>query len=77
LHPALHVRDDRERPSCEAGRRRLVEMICPTGKVEYFFNQDWTGKIRLKGFSKFDFTRQLSKLDVSPDVICRTTYRLH
>ena len=41
-HPALHVRDDRERPSCEAGQRGLVEMICPTGKTKYFLAEDWT-----------------------------------
>jgi len=27
------------------------------GKVENFFNQDWTGKIRLKGFNKSGFWR--------------------
>jgi hypothetical protein len=38
----LHVRDDRERPSHGAGRGELVEMICPTSKVEYFFERGWT-----------------------------------
>jgi hypothetical protein len=30
-------------------------MICPTGKVENIFEQDWTAQISLKGFDKFDF----------------------
>jgi len=30
-------------------------MICPTGKTKYFFNQDWTDKISLKGFDNFGF----------------------
>jgi hypothetical protein len=33
-------------------------MICPTGKVENFLEQDWTGQIRLKGFDKFSFWRK-------------------
>jgi hypothetical protein len=32
-------------------------VICPTGKAENIFDQDWTGKISLKCFSKFDFPR--------------------
>jgi hypothetical protein len=36
------VRDDREPPLCEAGRGELVEMICPTGKAEYFSRRGWT-----------------------------------
>src|SRR5579864_3960585 len=44
------------RPS-ETRRRRLVEMIRPTGKMEIFFEKDWTGQIRLKGFGKFGFWR--------------------
>src|SRR3981081_2536456 len=26
---------------------QLVEVICPTGKAEYFFGKDWTGRIAL------------------------------
>jgi hypothetical protein len=38
------VRDDREPPLCGTGRAELVEMICPTGKAEYFCKGGWTGK---------------------------------
>jgi hypothetical protein len=37
------VRDDREPPLCGTGRAELVEMICPTGKAEYFCKGGWTG----------------------------------
>jgi hypothetical protein len=30
----------------------------PTGKAKYFSSQNWTGKIRLKCFDKFDFWRK-------------------
>jgi hypothetical protein len=33
-------------------------MICPTGKTEYFFEEDWTAQIRLKGCEKSSFTRR-------------------
>jgi len=33
-------------------------MICPTGKAKNIFEQDWTDKIRLKGFDKFGFGRK-------------------
>jgi hypothetical protein len=33
-------------------------MICPTGKAENFSKWDWTDKIRLKRFNKFDFWRK-------------------
>jgi hypothetical protein len=36
------VRDDREPPLCGTGRGELVEMICPTGKAEYFCKGGWT-----------------------------------
>jgi hypothetical protein len=36
-------RDDRERPSCRVGRRKLVALICPTAKAEYFLREGWTG----------------------------------
>jgi hypothetical protein len=48
-----------KRPSCEAGRRDSVMVICPTGKTENFFDQDWTGRNRLNRFSKFDFAPQV------------------
>jgi hypothetical protein len=56
-HPALNVRDDRETPLIEAGRRELVEMICPTGVAKYFSRDDWTGQIRLNRLAKFAFAR--------------------
>ena len=46
------------RPSGETGWRGLVEMICPTGKAKNFSEWDWTAKIRLNGFNKFDFWRK-------------------
>jgi hypothetical protein len=33
-------------------------VICPTGKAENFFDQDWTGRNRLNRFDKFDFARR-------------------
>jgi hypothetical protein len=36
-------RDDRKPPLCGTGRAELVEMICPTGKAEYFCKGGWTG----------------------------------
>jgi hypothetical protein len=33
-------------------------MICPTAKVEYFFEQDWTDKISLICLNKFRFPRE-------------------
>jgi PAS fold len=33
-------------------------MICPTGKAKNFSEWDWTAKIRLNGFNKFDFWRK-------------------
>ena len=47
-----------KRPFVGTGRGELVEMICPTAKAEYFFDQDWTDKIRLISFRKFRFTRK-------------------
>ena len=32
-------------------------MICPTGKAEYFCEQDWTGRIALICFNNLAFTR--------------------
>jgi hypothetical protein len=37
-------RDDRVSPLCGTGWGELVEMICPTGKAEYFCRGGWTGK---------------------------------
>ena len=36
---------------------QLVELICPTGKAEYFCEQDWTGRIALICFNNLAFTR--------------------
>jgi hypothetical protein len=36
------------RPSDRGGTGELVEMICPTGKAENFFEKDWTTQISLK-----------------------------
>jgi hypothetical protein len=38
------VRDDRDTPLCGTERGELVEMICPTGKAEYFCKGGWTQK---------------------------------
>jgi hypothetical protein len=36
-HPAPNVRDDREAPLLRgAGRRELVQVICPTAQAEFF-----------------------------------------
>jgi hypothetical protein len=56
-HPASTSVTIASRPSCETGWRGLVEMICPTGKVENIFERDWTAQIRLNGFKKFNFWR--------------------
>jgi len=39
-------------------------MICPTGKTEYFFGEDWTVQIRMKGFDKFDFWRKHAGISI-------------
>ena len=36
--PHPNVRDDGQRPSFGTGWRELIELICPTGKAEYFRN---------------------------------------
>jgi hypothetical protein len=46
-----------KRPSRRGGTRGLLKMICPTGKVENFFGQDWTGQISLNWFNKSGFWR--------------------
>jgi hypothetical protein len=50
------VDDVAQRPSVGQDTR-LVELICPTGKAEYFCEQDWTGRIALICFSNLAFTR--------------------
>jgi hypothetical protein len=64
------VRDDREPPLLWDETRGLVEMICPTGKVENLFGQDWTAQISLNGFDKLGFTRKrgVSALALIPDL---------
>src|SRR6266478_1890071 len=62
-------------PLCGTGWGELVEMICPTGRAEYFFAHDWTGKIRLICFRKFRFARKWrrsrSPSSRTPDVLGR------
>jgi hypothetical protein len=36
---------------------QLVELICPTGKAEYFCAQDWTGRIALIRLNNLAFRR--------------------
>src|SRR4030081_1224552 len=50
------VDDVGQRPSVGQDTR-LVELICPTGKAEYFCAQDWTGRIALICFSNLASTR--------------------
>jgi hypothetical protein len=58
-HPALYVRDDRETPLLKsAGRGELVKMICPTGKAEYFSQEDWTTQITLIRLNKSVVSRK-------------------
>src|SRR5260221_3587557 len=37
--------------------RKLIEMICPTRKAEYFSGQDWTTQIALKSLEENRWTR--------------------
>jgi hypothetical protein len=48
-------------------------MICPTGKVKYFFNQDWTVESALIGLEKFDFWRKTPALRKGPYADFRTS----
>jgi hypothetical protein len=48
------VDDVGQRPSVGQDTR-LVELICPTGKAEYFFGKDWTGRIALIRLSNLAF----------------------
>jgi hypothetical protein len=50
------VDDVGQRPSVGQDTR-LVELICPTGKAEYFCAQIWTGRIALIRLSNLAFTR--------------------
>jgi hypothetical protein len=52
----LHVDDVGQRPSLGQDAR-LVELICPTGKAEYFCNDVWTGRIALIRFNNLAFRR--------------------
>jgi len=54
-------RDDREAPLLEgAGRREVLEMICPTGAANYFCVEGWTIESALIAFMKFAFSRKPS-----------------
>jgi len=37
--------------------RKVLKMICPTGRAKYFSQQDWTVESALIGQRKFDFWR--------------------
>jgi hypothetical protein len=37
--------------------RKLIKMICPTRKAEYFFRPDWTTQIALKSLEENRWTR--------------------
>ena len=50
------VDDVGQRPSVGQDGQ-LVELICPTGKAEYFCAQDWTGRIALIRFNNLAFGR--------------------
>jgi hypothetical protein len=50
------VDDVAQRPSVGQDTR-LVELICPTGKAEYFCAQVWTSSIALIRLSNFAFRR--------------------
>ena len=75
-HPALHVRDDRERPSCEAGQRGLVEMICPTGKTKYFLAEDWTLESALILQANFSSTRNRDHAKLAASIMRASIVRL-
>jgi hypothetical protein len=69
-HPALYVRDDRETPLLKsAGRGELVEMICPTGKAEYFSREGWTRGVRKRP------SKMLSVYWTLPCVLLRVSCR--
>jgi hypothetical protein len=36
----------------------MKPLIWGKSKAEYFFAQEWTGEIRLKGLGKFEFRRR-------------------
>jgi hypothetical protein len=38
---------------------KLVQVICPTGQSEYFFREDWTGRIALTAQANFLSARTL------------------
>src|SRR5437868_4993834 len=50
-----NVRDDGQRPSCETGWLKLVEVICPTAQAKYFWRGDWTTQITLIGLKELEF----------------------
>jgi hypothetical protein len=61
-----HVRDDAYAPLAGAGRRELVEMICPTSKAKYFFDRVWTTQITLKPLTKLVFARTCFRELITP-----------
>jgi hypothetical protein len=37
--------------------RKLIVLICPTAKAEYFFKRDWTTQIALKSLEEKLYSR--------------------
>ena len=48
------------------GTGEVIEMICPTGRAEYFCAEDWTLKSALIALEEFDFWRNESLLGSHP-----------
>jgi len=56
---AQHFVTIAKRPSLPGtGRRELIEMICPTGRAEYFYAEDWTLDSALIALEKLDCWRK-------------------
>src|ERR1700761_5487896 len=51
-HPAPTFVTIAKRPFWWRGTARLMPLICPAAKAEYFFAQGWTGSITLIGLDK-------------------------
>jgi hypothetical protein len=59
------VDDVGQRPSVGQDTR-LVELICPTGKAEYFCNDVWTGRIALIRLNNLVFRRNGPQSNADP-----------
>jgi hypothetical protein len=69
---------------CPAGKAENIFDQGWTGQIRLkcfgkfgFTRQCWRRILMQEAGSWRSYLRMLSKLDVSPDVICRTAYRLH